>query len=102
MIANSDPGKHPFWLSWYSSGNFTLDHPWWVSGYRIVDSGATEDSIVAAVMATSDADAMDQIRAAHDNDPKACEPLWRFVIQKPDGWSPFSERFPRADWMVWP
>jgi len=25
----------------------------------------------------------------------------RFVTQKPADWSPFSDRFPRADWMQW-
>jgi len=48
--------KHTFWLSWYSSGNFTWDRPWWVSGYRIIDGGPGDFvdnalvSIVAAVI----------------------------------------------------
>jgi len=26
---------------------------------------------------------------------------WRFVEERPDDWSPFSDRFPQADWMEW-
>jgi hypothetical protein len=87
MTTTTDPLPE-WWVSWWTTddlGSFTLHTPWWVTGHD--SSGA--DSIVAEVRAT--------IAAAYDKDPgplmfRFCEPLAA---------TPFSDRFPRADWMQW-
>ena len=95
-----------FWLSWYGNGwPFTLDTPWWISGYRFfADENAKDDefqqpTICAAVRAESKEAAKEIILAAHDARPSNLE--WRFVDERPADWSPFTDRFPRADWMQW-
>ena len=94
-----------FWLSWYLTkemGAFELESPWWVSGARVWQKGDeiwTDDSIVAAVRAESEEAAKELVLASFDKRPEAIE--WRFCEPRPDGWAPFSERFPRGDWMKW-
>jgi hypothetical protein len=86
-----------YWVSWYADEDvaFTLNTPWWCTGWRCADGAAT---VCAAVKAMNEYDAKDVIVAAHD-DLVSLE--WRFVNERPDEWSPFCDRFPRADWMVW-
>lgn len=92
----------PYWVSWWwvpALGGWELHSPWWVTGTR----GEADDeaqSICAAVMATSEEAAKEVIRAAHDNRPRAIQ--WRFANECPEGWSPFTDRFPRRKWMKWP
>ena len=89
-----------FWVSWYHTadlGEFELSSPWWVSGERGYDQART---IVAAVRADHPEGARDQILTAYDVRPDDVE--WRFCDERPDGWAPFTDRFPRADWMQWP
>lgn len=96
----ADDVKHPFWISWWmteSTGAFTLENPWWISGVRVSDEA---ESVCAAVMAADEEDAMRVILAAHDNPKTDLE--WRFVEQREDGWAPFSSRFQRVEWMRWP
>src|SRR5262245_45714271 len=102
-----------YWLSWYGTpdtGPFTLEWPWWISGHRLVGRKRTDGeidvtqqdpTICAAVRAESEEAAKEIILAAHDRRPGPGDMVWRFCEEQPDGWSPFSERFPRADWMVW-
>lgn len=84
----------PFWISWYGSGAFEYHGPWWVSGYR--DETAM---FCAAVMATDDEHAKSLIREAHDD---KADQEWRFATPRAPDWSPFCDRFQRADWMRWP
>jgi hypothetical protein len=88
----------PFWISWHAAGPFIYNGPWWVSGYRW-NGEDRQDSICAAVMAEDEAGALATIRAAHDVD---ADLEIRFNEPQAPGWSPFSDRFPRADWMEWP
>jgi len=101
-----------FWVSWYASEVlFTWNGPWWVSGARPLDDNLTlndlpnrttdkwQDMICAAVIADSEEHAKALIVAAHD---KPVELEWRFATARDRSWSPFSERFPKADWMQWP
>lgn len=88
---------HPFWVSWWGEpGTFELHRPWWVSGER--DDGKA--SICAAVLAQDEFTARLSIQWAHDDKDAVIE--WRFVEEKPKGWSPFCDRFVQADWMRWP
>ncbi len=96
-----------YWLSWYATratGAWELHWPWWISGYRIKWDDAGDDvqepTVCAAVRADSEDAAKEIVLTAHDKRPVNIE--WRFCEQQPQGWSPFSERFPRADWMQWP
>ena len=85
-----------FWVSWIGdNGVFELHSPWWVSGY-------SDDKTVfcAAIQAENQVHAEMLVLGAHD-EPKVTL-AWRFVEEKPDDWSPFNERFRKADWMVWP
>ena len=87
-----------YWVSWYHEegmGEFELHSPWWVSGYRTIDKAAT---ICAAVKAADAPSARVIVRSAYD---KVAFPEFRFVTHKADDWHPFSDRFPKADWMKW-
>jgi hypothetical protein len=99
---------HNFWLSWEhheAMGPFTLNSPWWISGEG--DKGTDAEgndvgefkSICAAIKARDIKEAMRMVVEAYDRKPVAME--WRFTKPRPKDWSPFSERFPQADWMVW-
>ena len=82
-----------WWVSWYSTGEqFELWCPWWVSGVRCSDDAET---ICAAVLAETREDAMQVVVNSHDTPPSDIE--WRFVEERPDGWSPFGGRFPRSE-----
>lgn len=94
-----------FWLSWFGNRcGYELHWPWWISGYRMDgddETGALDTpSICAAVRAPNEAAAKALIIAAYDEPPGELE--WRFCNERPDDWSPFNERFPKADWMQWP
>ena len=84
-----------WWVSWYSAGALEYHGPWWISGFEI----GGRDTIVAAVIAPTEDAARQVIAAAHD-EPTVLQ--WRFVDQREPDWSPFCDRFERADWMTWP
>ena len=84
-----------FWLSWYNRNSFTLVWPWWVSGHQ-----GDASIVCAAIQARDERAARDVIEQAMDNPEQQIE--WRFCNERAAGWSPFCERFPRADWMMWP
>jgi len=87
-----------FWISWYSYAprdTFELHSPWWCSGY----DADGNDILIAAVRAEDEDAAWAQVRAAYDDQPAAVAE--RFVEDVPDDWSPFSGRWPKADWMAW-
>ncbi len=92
-----------YWLSWWHTQDlsaFELNWPWWVSGYR--DGGDEQDdaAICAAVQADDEDAAKGIVIAAYDVRPDDVE--WRFVSERPADWSPFCDRFPKADWMAFP
>jgi hypothetical protein len=89
----------PFWVSWWYAGAFTLEAPWWVSGFRLMEDGDNE-SICAAIMARDEGHARDLVGKAHDDGGVGIE--WRFVEERSAGWEPFTDRFPQAHWMRWP
>lgn len=94
------PPKGRFWVSWFAADSpFTLESPWWISGARLFGDGREQATVCAAVEADDEDDARWVIERAHD---KRVSLEWRFVERKADNWSPYSERFPAAGWMVWP
>ncbi len=87
-----------WWASWYFTGPFTYDGPWWISGY-----GHGTSIICAAVIAPTADDARALIMSAHDDPQSAPQDAdWRFIDSRAADFSPFGSRFPRADWMRWP
>jgi len=90
-----------YWLSWYCPphlmGKFELHWPWWISGLRVDDE---HEVICAAVRAEDEEAAKRIIIDAHD-EPRPVDLEWRFVAEKPDDWSPFDDRFQKANWMQW-
>lgn len=88
-----------WWISWYSetdAGGWGLWFPWWISGWDARD----RDVLVAAVIADSEDEAKELIYQAYDERPSDIE--WRFCNELAEGESPFSDRFRKADWHVWP
>lgn len=104
MKRDKDSGARPYWVSWYSVGDFTYEGPWWISGKacQLLADGSIKDidMLVAAVMATSEENAKQIIVDAHAD--KAAKIEWRFVNEKAADWDPFCSRFERQDWMQWP
>lgn len=88
-----------WWVSWYSKGSFSLESPWWIERHDSPDTLEVKFLAFAAVVAP-DEDAARKVvlDAHHEERPKV---MWRFVLQQPSTWSPFSDRFPRQDWMKW-
>ncbi|KKN79975.1 hypothetical protein LCGC14_0334830 [marine sediment metagenome] len=113
MLTDEAKAKGRWWVSWWGREyGFKLHLPWWVSGERLgtpwVDGerlGAPDvifqTEICAAVLANSKEEARAVITDAHD-DGEAGIVEWRFAEPRPVDWSPFCDRFPRADWMQWP
>lgn len=91
-----------YWVSWYcpvgQMGKFELHWPWWVSGMRMSDDAET---ICAAVKAADENGAKAVVLASFD-EPRPADLEWRFVLERERGWSPFTGRFQRANWMQWP
>jgi len=89
-----------YWLSWWHSnqymGAFELHWPWWISG----QGNGDRQSICAAIRADSAIDAEMIVHTSYDNEPLVLHV--RFCDEQPPSWSPFCERFPRAEWMQWP
>lgn len=91
-----------FWVSWWQNrelGPFELHSPWWVSGSRGLGPSTFDESIVAAVKAEDEAAARQVVVDSYDKSPDEIE--FRFVEERPNDWEPFSDRFPRAEWMKW-
>lgn len=91
-----------YWVSWWHLESFNTDDmgfeihsPWWISGQRGSD-GAT--SICAAIKAESEESAKAKIIYSYDI-TRILE--FRFCEERPDDWTPFSDRFPKRDWMQW-
>lgn len=88
-----------FWVRWYGKpeAGFETTTPWWVSGYA---GDGSYTIFVAAVRAEDVESAKNVIASAYDDAIGIVE--WSFVNERADDWTPFCDRFPRADWMVWP
>lgn len=87
-----------FWMSWWLTIDdaFEMRQPWWVDAQR--SNGDT--AIVAAIKATSIAEAKRIIRDSYKTNPR--QPIeFRFIEQCSDDWSPFGLRYHRAEWMQW-
>lgn len=94
------PAAKRYWLSWWTEpdpGQFELHTPWWISGAR----AGNAHSVCAAITATSEDAAREKITDSYDV-PPASGLEWRFVDERPADWSPYCDRFERADWMQWP
>lgn len=100
-----------WWVSWWSHqfSSFTLFTPWWIdngTGGFMVPASAVHRQVLAggqivcaAVIADTEAQAKQLVLDAHDSKVSL---EWRFVSRQGKYWSPFQERFPRAEWMQWP
>jgi hypothetical protein len=87
-----------WWISWWHEtefGAYEFRGPWWISGE---DAGGRQ-SVCAAVRAPSEEAA--EALVSHLYDAGGIEPEIRFCEERPVGWSPFCDRFPRANWMEW-
>lgn len=85
-----------FWVNQENAKAFEYHGPWWVSG----EDGLGRVSICAAVCANSEIEARGVIDKAFDAGYHLDE--WRFVNERAEEWSPFSDRFKQAEWMKWP
>ena|ERR1017187_5077551 len=88
-----------YWISWNHEKHFTpfeIDSPWWISGQGADGLSA---SICCAIKAENELDAIAKIYKSYDETPKNIN--FRFQQEKPNDWIPFSDRFPKADWMKW-
>jgi len=86
-----------YWVSWYTNDRrFTLRSPWFVSGYVV---GSGERTICAAIKEESEQQVYLTIRKAY-KDPYASL-TFRFCVERPDDWQPFTDRFKRSKWMEW-
>lgn len=91
-----------YWISWHhydSLGGFELNTPWWVSGSG-QDGGGEFSTMCAAVQAVDEDAAKELVMKSYDKLPN--EITWRFCNIRANDWVPFSDRFPKADWMPWP
>lgn len=77
--------------------HFEYHGPWWLTGE--VCARVPQHCICAAVQAESDEGAKAILAGCFDRGHGWAQV--DFVIEKPEGWTPFSERFPQADWMQW-
>lgn len=92
--------RRPWWVSWYTSpsNEFEYHGPWWITGS---ETGYNPDVIYcAAVMADTEQAAQEIIR--HSFDDRTTPIRWRFTEDAEPGWEPFTDRFPRREWMRWP
>jgi hypothetical protein len=95
-------GRKPFWLSWMHDPNgpeFEIHWPWWRSGIAYMSDDSERYTICAAVKAKDEADAKAMVQLAYDEKVSLS---WRFCDERAPNWSPFSDRFGKADWMTWP
>ena len=88
-----------YWVSWWAKvehGPFEIHSPWWFTGFNEDE----DHSVCAAIQAKDEDDAMEKVFASYDIRPEHLD--FRFVEERPADWTPFSDRFPRRDWMQWP
>jgi len=93
----------PYWVSWWTTlkmGSWELHFPWWISGeFLNPDDGV---SICAAIKAKDEQDVKNLIINCYDSPELARENIeWRFIHKQKKSFKPFTDRFPKADWMKW-
>ncbi len=99
-----------YWVGWYcpvsKMGKFELHSPWWISGETMEDDeGNFAYTICSAVKAENEDQAKLKIIMSFDADQikwASTSIEWRFVTEQPDDWSPYCDRFQKADWIQWP
>lgn len=87
-----------YWISWWHEPSFSpfeLYSPWWISGEA--HDGA--QSICAAIKAIDEHDARCIVLNSYDSLPDKLR--FRFNSYREKDWTPFSDRFQKADWMKW-
>jgi hypothetical protein len=87
-----------YWVSWYHKKNhspFEIHSPWWISGED--ENGSL--TICAAIKAHDQHHARSIILSSYDDLPDNLQ--FRFFEERPYGWIPFTDRFPKAEWMKW-
>ena len=97
-----------FWYSFWSPraalGVWECHAPWWEAGFDLRSplSGEREErvNIVGTIQAENEGEVWRFVRACFGRVPEGFQA--RFCEERPDGWEPFTARFPRAGWMHWP
>jgi hypothetical protein len=87
-----------YWISWYHDENFSpfeLETAWWISGEEY---NKNRKMICAAIYSDHIALAHQKIQMLYDIPPREIE--FRFCEEKPNDWTPYCDRFPKADWMT--
>ena len=89
-----------FWVRWYSPKDrqFESIFPWWISGYFYDDNDNAMVILVAAVKAVDENAAEEIIKSSYDEYYQDLN--FSFVNEKSLEWSPFCDRFQKANWMV--
>lgn len=86
-----------YWCRWISTApldTFEYHGPWWISGHS--DVGPV---LCAAVVTGSPEEAERLFMNSYD---KVQDGLHNFSCEEMKTSDPFSSRFPRRDWMIWP
>lgn len=92
-----------WWLSFYACvplKHFEYHGPWWISG-EICDTVGTQ-IVCLAVVARDESSAIEIIRRAYDHKKRPAILDLRFCEERSAQWKPFTDRFPKANWMRWP
>lgn len=74
---------------------FCYNGPWWVAGYS-----DDKVNVCMAVCADTEHEAQSVVRRSFDRTPEHMQ--WRFIEERPADWAPYTSRFTKAEWMVWP
>lgn len=92
-----------WWISFSSPEEmmptFEYHGPWWVSG-SFEQNDKDHLNVCLAIRAETEEEAKNKVVNCFDNGNEQL--IWRFCEEHSDDWSPFSDRFRRSNWMVWP
>lgn len=86
-----------YWCRWKSDlplTTFEYHGPWWISGET-----STGPIICAAVCAETEEQAEELFRKSYDSVPDFLPNFSCDLMSMSD---PFTSRFPKRDWMIWP
>lgn len=95
-----------YWVSFNCSvnlmENFEMHSPWWISGSQINSNyEITSHSICCAIQQPNKREVYRYVRSCFDKGYEPKRIKYRFIDEKPNSWSPFCDRFPKAKWMKW-
>ncbi len=86
-----------YWISWWHReelGEFDLKWPYWLTGQTYEEPERL--SYCAAVKVKPGKDVLSVITESYKIEPNDLLYIeWRFIIQMPDDWTPYSHRFPQ-------